>query len=102
MEEESFEQYIERYKKMPLTEKQDIAIKQLKMLASLANKMCEEINAKNEILISRELLDVNKEKYTEDDYSEALIVLINSIQNSLCDFNIKLTELLKKQKIDLE
>ena len=101
MENENFDEYMEYYKKLPLKQKQTIAINQLKMIVNLTNKMCEELNINNEILINKELLNVNKENYTEDDYSEALIVLINSIQNSLCDFNIRLTDIIQKQKIDL-
>lgn len=101
MENESFDEYMKYYKNLPLKEKQSIAIDQLKMLATLTNKMCEELNVKNEMLMNRELLDINKGEYTEDDFSEALIVLINSVQNSLCDFDLKLTQIFQTQNIDI-
>ena len=50
-----------------------------------------ELNVDNELILNRELLDLNQDNYTEDDFTEAAIVLINSIQNSLCDFDLKLT-----------
>ena len=37
--------------------------------------------------LSRQLMDLEKENYSEDDFAEAIIVLINSIQNSICDFH---------------
>ena len=40
----------------------------------------------NDILLNKELLDLKSEEYTQDDFSEALITYINSIQNSLNDF----------------
>ncbi len=99
MENEDFEKYMEYFKQLPLKTKQKIAINQLKLLAQMTNKMCEEINVPNQIIMNKELKDINKDNYTEDDYSEALIVLINSIQNSICDFDIKLTEILENNSI---
>ncbi|MBR3897654.1 MAG: hypothetical protein IKJ43_00040 [Bacilli bacterium] len=97
--EENFEQYMDYYKKLPLKTKQKIVINQLKMLAQMTNKMCKELEVDNEIIMNQELLDISKDNYTEDDYSEALIVLINSIQNSICDFDLKLTELLENGEL---
>ena len=93
MKNQNFEEYMVNFKKMSLKEKQDIVIKQLKMLSALTNTMCQELNVKNEIIINKELLDVEKEGYTADDFAEAIIILINSIQNSLCDFDLKLSEI---------
>ena len=97
--EDNFEQYMDYYKKLPLKNKQKIALNQLKMLSQMTNKMCNELNINNEIIMTQELIEVSKEEYIEDEYSNALIVLINSIQNSLCDFDIKLTELLEKDEL---
>ena len=102
MENENFDEYMEYYKKLPLTQKKEIALSQLKVLATLTNKMCQELNVENEIIINKELLDVNKENPTEDDYFEAIIVYINSIQNSLCDFDLKLTKIMESQEINLD
>lgn len=101
MEYKNFDEYMEYYKKQPLSEKRDIVYSQLKVLASLTNKMCEELNVDNELLLNKELLDLKRENVSEDDFLEAIIVLINSIQNSLCDFDLKLTDIMEKQTIDL-
>lgn len=93
---ENFEDYLTEFKKLPIKEKQRIAISQLKMLAGLTNNFCKEINAENEIIVNQELNDVNKEGYTEDDFAEAIIVLTNSIQNSICDFHLKMSEIIEK------
>ncbi len=87
---EDFNKYMLSFKSRSLKDKQNIVIEQLKMLAILTNSMCKELNVDNEILLNRELIDINKDNYTEDDFAEALIVYINSIQNSLCDYCNKL------------
>ena len=90
---DNFDEYIEYFKGLPLKQKQEIIIDELKMLTAMTNKMCKEIDADNEVILSKEVTDVNKEDYTEDDFSEAVITYICSIKNSLDDFNIKLTDI---------
>lgn len=97
MKQEEFDKYMESYKKLTLLEKQDIIVKQLKILASFTNSLCKEIGADNNIMINKELLDLKNNNYTEDDFAEAVIVLINSLQNSICDFHLKYTEILSEK-----
>ena len=87
---EDFNKYMLSFKSRSLKDKQNIVIEQLKMLAILTNSMCKELNVDNEMLLNKEITDLNKYNYTEDDFAEALIVYINSIQNSLCDYCNKL------------
>lgn len=83
---DSFEEYMKFYKAQSLKEKQSIILEQLQILTGFTNSICKEINVNNEILVNRELVDVKKEDYTEDDFAESVIVYINSIQNSICDY----------------
>ncbi len=89
---EDFNEYMEFFKSQSLKEKQNIVIEQLKLLMGLTNNMCKELDVNNEMLLNKEVTDLNKDNYTEDDFAEALIVYINSIQNSLCDFSNKLSD----------
>ena len=83
------DEYLKYFKDLPLEEKKEIVLDELKLLTSLTNKMCTEIGTDNEVLLNKEVLKTN----TEDDYNEALMTYICSIKNSLSDFNIKLTEI---------
>ena len=85
--EEDIDQYINNFKTLTLKEKQNIIYQQLKLLSAFTNMICEKSGVENEIIVNSELADLNKEQYTEDDFAEAIIVLINSIQNSICDFH---------------
>ena len=95
---EEFNKYVKDFKKLPLKEKQQIAFDQLKMLAVATHTLCKEINANNELLINEELSDVEKGHYSEDDFAEAIMVLTNSIQNSISDFHLKLSEIINEIK----
>lgn len=94
--ENDFNEYLKDIKELPLREKQEIAFEQLKMLAVISNGFCKEIGAENEILVNKELNDLTKDNYTEDDFVEAIIVLTNSIQNSICDFHLKMSDIIDK------
>ncbi len=93
---EDINEYMKFFKEQSLKEKQSIIYEQLQMLASFTNNLCNELDIPNEILINRELLDLKKDNYTEDDFAEAIIVLINSIQNSVCDYSNGISQLLDK------
>jgi len=90
---ENFSEYMEFFKSQPLKEKQSIIIDQMKTLAGFTNSLCAEVGAKSKMLINRELIDLKKENYTEDDFAEAVVVLVNSIQNSICDLSNALADL---------
>lgn len=91
---EDFNEYMNSYKELPLKEKQRTIMDQLKMIATFTNKMCQDIGANNEIILNKDVAYLNKPNYTEDDFAEAVIVLVNSIQNSICDFDLKLADII--------
>ncbi len=90
---EDFNEYMVYFKALPLKEKQGIIIDQLKLLTTLTNKMCNEIGTTNEMIITKDIADLLQADYSEDDFAEAVITLVNSIQNSICDFDLKLSEI---------
>ena len=91
MKDKKFDEYMSYYKTLPLKEKQNILIEQLKMLSSVTNQLCQEVGVDNEVIVNRELLDLNSNNYTEDDFAEALVVLVSSVQDSICDFCEKIS-----------
>lgn len=91
---EDINEYMTFFKDKSLKEKQSIIYEQLQMLAGFTNNLCEELDIKNDIIMNRELLDLKKDDYTEDDFAEAIIVLINSIQNSICDYSSGISDIL--------
>ncbi|MEE3343410.1 MAG: hypothetical protein VZS44_04915 [Bacilli bacterium] len=91
---EDFNKYMEEFKSYSIEEKRKVAIDQLKLIASLTNTMCEKLNIKNDIIITKDIMEAEKENVSEEDFIEGIVVYANSIQNSLCDFIDKTTEIL--------
>lgn len=93
-ENKKFNNYLQDFKQLSTKEKQDVIFKQLKVLATISNDYCKEIGSNNEIILNKELIDINNGEYNIDDYLEAIITLISSIQNSFCDFHDKMTDII--------
>ncbi len=91
-----FNEYMGFFKSQSLKEKQQIIYEQLVVLTEFTNNLCKELDIENNIILNRELLDLKKDNYTEEDFLEAVIVLINSIQNSLCDYAAGISDMLDK------
>jgi hypothetical protein len=90
-----FDSYIEGVKNKPLEEKQKLLFKQLTSIASLTNTMCRTIGLESHLLVNDELMNLMKNEYTEDEYITALMALTSSIQESLCDFDDKISDIIE-------
>jgi len=86
IEKEEFNKYVETYKKLPLQEKKEIVNAEVKKLLAFIEKAKMDVNAKEEILFNREILDLNQEVVSDDDFVEAMFVYIHSIQESLSEY----------------
>ena len=90
-----FDSYIDGVKNKPLEEKQRLLFKQLTSIASLTNTMCRTIGIESHLLVNDELMNIMKNDYTEDEYITALMALTSSIQESLCDFDDKISDIVE-------
>ena len=82
----AFDAFIEEYTEKPLLEKQKILIEELKELIVFAQKICEDRGIKSELLLNKELADVNKENYTQDDFVEAVYVYIQMYKEIIASY----------------
>lgn len=89
IENEDFNDYIEQYKKLKLKDKQKIIINLLKEDIMVLHKLItEQEDEEDEVkmLYNREILDVNDDDYSEEDFSEAVIVYLYSIRELIADY----------------
>ena len=84
--EESFDVYIEKFKNLKIEDKRKLTIDEIKKIIALFEKLNSELNQETKMLFNKEILDLNKDNYTEDDYLEAIFVYINTIQELLADY----------------
>ena len=82
VENTSFNEYVETFKKLPLSNKKQIVQNDFKELIALLK----EIDNNEYVLYNKEILDVEKENQTEDDFVEAIFVYLSSVKEMLADY----------------
>ena len=87
IENKEFNQFIEKYKQLNLKDKQKSIINLLKEnILVLQNVLTNNNREKSyKILYNREILDINNENYTEDDFSEAVIVYLYAMRELIAE-----------------
>jgi len=93
---EDFNKYMEEFKSYSLDDKRKTALEQLKVILSLTDTMCEELGVDSEMIITKDAVEAQNNITSDDDFVEGVVVYASSIQNSLCKFTEKLTEILEK------
>lgn len=96
IEKENFNQYVEAYKKLPLQEKKKIVNEEVKKLLAFIEKAKMDVNIKSEILFNREILDLNGDSVSDDDFVEGMFVYVHSIQESLGEYFNEIAKYLYK------
>lgn len=80
IEDENFNNYIDKYKGLPLKEKKLLVENQIKELIAVLNALNEKYDRNPKILFNREILDLEKEDVSEEDFVEAMFVYSYSIK----------------------
>ena len=80
IDDSNFNNYVEKYKKLPLNEKKEIVSNQIKELIAVLDTLNQKHGKNSKMLFNREILDLNKQDSTEDDFVEAMFVYSYSIK----------------------
>lgn len=86
IEEKEFNEYVEKFKKMSLSKKKEVSIKEMKTLVAFVTLLKDKVGAPKEILYNREILDSNREDITEEDFVEAVFVYANIIKEAFSEY----------------
>ena len=88
---EEFNNLVGLYKNMSNQEKKDALIKEFKTNLAAIEKLNNDLEIKHELLINREVLDVDKDTATDDDYLEAYFVYLHMRNDSMLSFVEKIS-----------
>lgn len=86
IEEQEFNEYVEKFKKMSLGKKKEVTIKEMKKLIAFVSLLKEKCGAPKEILYNREILDTNSENVSEEDFVEAIFVYANIVKEAFSEY----------------
>lgn len=92
IDDSNFDNYVEKYKNLPLKEKKEIVEIEIKELLTVINALNQKYGNNPKVLFNREILDLKKEDATEADFVEAMFVYSYSLKELIAS----LVEGLKK------
>lgn len=78
-----FEQVVNDYKKLDLNKKRTKLIDELKVMIAVLEKICIDNKIEYREIKSKEILDLNKDNVSEEDYLEALFVYVEYLKEVL-------------------
>lgn len=93
---EKFDAYIDAYKQLPLQEKKKMVNEEVKKLLAFIDKAKKDLNIADDILFNREILDLNRDNVSDDDFVEAMFVYVHAIQESLGKYFNEVSKVLYK------
>lgn len=80
IEDYDFNQLVSEFKKLPLVEKKQYTIREIKSLMAMLNAYNSQFKNNSQILFNREVIDINDKNCNEEDFVEALYVYIFSLK----------------------
>lgn len=80
-----FDNYIEAYTQLNIDDKKNEIINKLKKMISNIMYINQNIGRTHELLINKELLDLNNIPVSEKDFLEGIFVYINTLDDELSD-----------------
>lgn len=89
---EEFNKLVKLFKNLSIEEKKEYLIKEFKLSIALLEKMNNDIGVNNNLLLNKEIIDVNKKNPTDDDYLEAYFVYLHAINSSIIAFAEKISQ----------
>ena len=85
VEDSSFNEYVEAFKKLPLENKKKVVETDFKELIALLK----EVDDNDYVVYNKEILDVERKEQTEDDFVEAVFVYLCSVKEMLANYITK-------------
>lgn len=83
---ELFDNYVNNFKKLQLTDKKKITVDELKLLVGVLTKLNRRDDNEALLYINRMISGLNGENESEDGYAEAVFVYIKYIQELLAQY----------------
>lgn len=91
-----FNEYVEVFKKLPLDKKKNLVSDEFKRLWGFILKINNDIGIEEVPLYNREILDLNKENITDEDFAEAMFVYAHLLEEALGAYVEKISDIIYK------
>ena len=97
VQKEAFGGLMEYYKHLPLELKRKEIISELEDVISSYSKICTQFGVMPDMVLNKEMLNINKRNLTEDEFLHALFAYINTLQDISSQFINKMCDVLEEK-----
>ncbi len=95
VEKEAFGGLIEYYKRLPIDIKRKEVIDGIEEIISNYSKICTKFGIMPNMILNKEMLNVNRKNITEDEFLDALYAYLNSLEDVSAQFIDKMSNIIE-------
>ncbi len=88
---------MEYYKHLPLELKRKEIISELEDIIASYSKICTQFGVMPDMVLNKEMLNINKRNLTEDEFLHALFAYINTLQDISSQFINKMCDVMEEK-----
>lgn len=86
VQKEAFGNLIEYYKVLPIETKRNEIISEIEELISSYSKICTQFGVMPDMVLNKEMLNINRKNLTEEEFLNALYAYLNTLQDISAQF----------------
>jgi len=98
VEKQAFSGLIEYYKNLPLENKRSEIISAVEEIISDYSTICTKFGTIPNMMLNKEMLNINREDLTEEEFLDALFAYLNALQDISAQFINKICDVLNDLK----
>lgn len=95
VERQAFIGLMEYYKELPIDNKRSEIFNELEDLISNYSKICTQLGVMPNMMLNKEMLNVNRKNLTEEEFLHAVFAYLNTLQDISAQFINKICDLLE-------
>lgn len=97
VQKEAFSGLMEYYKLLPLQNKRIEIINELEELIAYYSKICTRFGVMPDMMLNKEMLNINRDNITEEEFLHALFAYLNTLQDISAQFINKVCDTLENK-----
>ena len=97
VQKEAFNNLIEFYKKLPIELKRKEILNEIEEIILNYSKICTKLDVMPDMMLNKEMLNIDKKDLTEDEFLQALYAYLNTLEDINAQFIDKMCDELNKQ-----
>ena len=97
VQKEAFTGLMEYYKNLPLEKKRDEIVSELEELISNYSKICTRFGVMPDMMLNKEMLNINRKNITEEEFLHALFAYLNTLEDISAQFINRVCDVLEER-----